>query len=232
MARERQCVSNMFTPPTANQSWRKVLSMGNLLNGHEPIVREIIFSVRDSLRNNHYAAHNPRGFQREIETYRMYICGTSNDLRVALSVTSCDWHIVHDNYSCLYWFNIHHYFEFYQWTISDLSGFVINVWRDSQGQPKHCLEMSFRGNSRVSRVISVSNSCIYINMYLSEFAMEAGISSQFPSLGLPWPMRCMASTDMSSCWEAHQRIGFMTSRIVSHTVEGGTKLAPFSSIPL
>ncbi|KAI5576748.1 hypothetical protein BDE02_09G065800 [Populus trichocarpa] len=90
MARERQCVSNMFTPPTANQSWRKVLSMGNLLNGHEPIVREIIFSVRDSLRNNHYAAHNPRGFQREIETYRMYICGTSNDLRVALSVTSCD----------------------------------------------------------------------------------------------------------------------------------------------
>lgn len=90
MARERQCVSNMFTPPTTNQSWRKVLSMGNLLNGHEPIVREIIFSVRDSLRNNHYAAHNPRGFQREIETYRMYICGTSNDLRVALSVTSCD----------------------------------------------------------------------------------------------------------------------------------------------
>ncbi|KAL9371261.1 hypothetical protein Peur_036401 [Populus x canadensis] len=90
MTRERQCVSNMFTPPTANQSWRKVLSMGNLLNGHEPIVREIIFSVRDSLRNNHYAAHNPRGFQREIETNRMYICGTSNDLRVALSVTSCD----------------------------------------------------------------------------------------------------------------------------------------------
>lgn len=90
MTRERQSVSNMFSPPTANQSWRKVLSMGNLLNGHEPIVREIIFSVRDSLRNNHYAAHNPRGFQREIETYRMYICGTSNDLRVALSVTSCD----------------------------------------------------------------------------------------------------------------------------------------------
>ncbi|CAK7330473.1 unnamed protein product [Dovyalis caffra] len=81
MTRERQCVSNMFSPPTANQSWRKVLSMGNLLNGHEPIVRETIFSVRDSLSNNHYAAHNPRGLQQEIETYRMYICGTSNDLR-------------------------------------------------------------------------------------------------------------------------------------------------------
>lgn len=106
------------------------------------------------------------------------------------------YYIVHDNYSCLYWFNIHHYFEFYQWTISDLSGFVINVWRDSQGQPKHCLEMTFRGNSRVSCVISVSNSCISINMYLSEFAMEAGISSQFPSPSLPWPMRCMASTDI------------------------------------
>ncbi|KAK2982727.1 hypothetical protein RJ640_025143 [Escallonia rubra] len=45
--RERDVIANMFTPPTANQSWRKVLSMGNLLNGHEPILREIIFSLRD-----------------------------------------------------------------------------------------------------------------------------------------------------------------------------------------
>ncbi|XP_038722871.1 rab3 GTPase-activating protein catalytic subunit isoform X2 [Tripterygium wilfordii] len=91
MNNERHVVSSMFTPPTASQSWRKVLSMGNLLNGHEPIVREIIFSVRDSVSNNHYAAHHDsRGLQQEIETYRMYIRGTSNDLRVALSVTSCD----------------------------------------------------------------------------------------------------------------------------------------------
>ncbi|KDP45778.1 hypothetical protein JCGZ_17385 [Jatropha curcas] len=88
--KERQLISDMFTPPSANQSWRKVLSMGNLLNGHEPIAREIIFSLRDSLSNHHYAALTPRGFQQEIETYRMYICGTSNDLRVALSITSCD----------------------------------------------------------------------------------------------------------------------------------------------
>uniref|UniRef100_A0A2P2M4T8 Rab3 GTPase-activating protein catalytic subunit n=1 Tax=Rhizophora mucronata TaxID=61149 RepID=A0A2P2M4T8_RHIMU len=87
---ERQVVSNMFTQPTANQSWRKVLSMGNLLNGHEPVVREIIFSVRDAFNSNHYAANTPRSFQQEMETYRMYICGTSNDLRVALSVASCD----------------------------------------------------------------------------------------------------------------------------------------------
>lgn len=80
----------MFTAPTANQSWRKVLSMGNLLNGHEPILREIIFSMRDTLSNNHYASCTPGGLQQVIETYRMYICGTSNDLRVALSVTSYD----------------------------------------------------------------------------------------------------------------------------------------------
>jgi Rab3 GTPase-activating protein catalytic subunit len=86
---ERPVVSNMFTLPTANQSWRKVLSMGNLLNGHEPILREIIFSLRDKV-SDHYAAHIPSVYQREIETYRMYICGTSNDLRVALSVVSCD----------------------------------------------------------------------------------------------------------------------------------------------
>lgn len=89
---ERHIVSNMFTPPTANQSWRKVLSMGNLLNGHEPILREIIFSTRNSPSGSHYAVGSTSrsGFQQEIETYRMYICGTSNDLRVALSVTSYD----------------------------------------------------------------------------------------------------------------------------------------------
>ncbi|KAF8369598.1 hypothetical protein HHK36_032380 [Tetracentron sinense] len=87
---ERQVVTNLFVPPTANQSWRKVLSMGNLLNGHEPILREIIFSVRDSMNGSHYRDHSPRSPSQEIETHRMYICGTSNDLRVALSVTSCD----------------------------------------------------------------------------------------------------------------------------------------------
>ncbi|XP_044482414.1 rab3 GTPase-activating protein catalytic subunit isoform X2 [Mangifera indica] len=87
---EREVISNMFTLPTANQSWRKVLSMGNLLNGHEPVLREIIFSMNDHANNSHYAAKTPGLRQQEIETYRMYICGTSNDLRVALSVTSCD----------------------------------------------------------------------------------------------------------------------------------------------
>ncbi|MBA0730455.1 hypothetical protein Golax_022435 [Gossypium laxum] len=91
---ERQVVSNMFTPPTANQSWRKVLSMGNLLNGHEPILRQIVFSKRDSGGDCHYAVSTRGGphmdDQQEIETYRMYVCGTSNDLRVALCVTSYD----------------------------------------------------------------------------------------------------------------------------------------------
>ncbi|XP_010257061.1 PREDICTED: rab3 GTPase-activating protein catalytic subunit isoform X2 [Nelumbo nucifera] len=87
---ERQTVANMFPSPTANQSWRKVLSMGNLLNGHEPIQREIIFSMHESMRGSHYGAPSPRSCHQDIETHRMYICGTSNDLRVALSVTSCD----------------------------------------------------------------------------------------------------------------------------------------------
>lgn len=87
---EREVVSNMFSPPTANQSWRKVLSMGNLLNGHEPILREILFSLCDKVYGNHYAAPDPSASQNEMQTYRMYICGTSNDLRVALSVVSCD----------------------------------------------------------------------------------------------------------------------------------------------
>lgn len=80
----------MFVPPTANQSWRKVLSMGNLLNGHEPFLREIIFSLHDRVNGNHYAARSASVSRQEIESYRMYTCGTSNDLRVALSVVSYD----------------------------------------------------------------------------------------------------------------------------------------------
>lgn len=80
----------MFTPPTANQSWRKVLSMGNLLNGHEPILREIIFSKRDGMSGSYYAASSPKLHQKDIETYRMYVSGTSNDLGVALAVASFD----------------------------------------------------------------------------------------------------------------------------------------------
>ncbi|XP_054818850.1 uncharacterized protein LOC129318225 isoform X2 [Prosopis cineraria] len=87
---ERAVVSNMFSPPTANQSWRKVLSMGNLLNGHEPILREIIFTLCDEVNGNHYAARDTSASQNELKSYRMYTSGTSNDLRVALSVVSCD----------------------------------------------------------------------------------------------------------------------------------------------
>ncbi|KAL8147976.1 hypothetical protein AgCh_005344 [Apium graveolens] len=87
---DREVVASLFSPPSANQSWRKVLSMGNLLNGHEPILREIIFSLRDRMNGSYYAASTPWGHGQEIETYRMYICGSSNDLQVALSVASCD----------------------------------------------------------------------------------------------------------------------------------------------
>ncbi|WOH01469.1 hypothetical protein DCAR_0520853 [Daucus carota subsp. sativus] len=87
---DREVVASLFSPPTADQSWRKVLSMGNLLNGHEPILREIIFSLRDRINGSYYAASTPWSHEQEIETYRMYICGSSNDLQVALSVASCD----------------------------------------------------------------------------------------------------------------------------------------------
>ncbi|CAH8386462.1 unnamed protein product [Eruca vesicaria subsp. sativa] len=94
--RERQVVSSLFSPPSTDQSLIKVLSMGNLLNGHEPVHREIIFSTGDDVNNGiHYAAAADVAAtsdrrREEIETHRMYVSGTSNDLRVALSVTSCD----------------------------------------------------------------------------------------------------------------------------------------------
>lgn len=89
--RERDAVASLFRPPTANQSWRKVLSMGNLLNGHEPALREIIFSVHHTVSDSRYGSDNSSDdVTGDIETHRMYICGTSNDLQVALSVTSWD----------------------------------------------------------------------------------------------------------------------------------------------
>lgn len=87
---ERDVVAGFFPPPTANQSWRKVLSMGNLLFGHEPSLREIIFSVHDNVSHGQYLSRNTAALPGDIETHRMYICGTSNDLRAALSVTSWD----------------------------------------------------------------------------------------------------------------------------------------------
>ncbi|KAL2317452.1 hypothetical protein Fmac_031328 [Flemingia macrophylla] len=86
---EREVVSNVLFKPTADQSLRKVLSMGNLFNGHEPIKREIIFSLR-GVNGNHYTTHASSISQQNFEAYRMYICGMSNDIRVALSVVSCD----------------------------------------------------------------------------------------------------------------------------------------------
>jgi len=85
-------VADLFVPPSANQSWRKVISMGNLLNGHEPELREIIFGMREEVNGSYYTGHSPVDVhtQRDIETYRMYVRGTSNDLGVALSVVSYD----------------------------------------------------------------------------------------------------------------------------------------------
>lgn len=92
MMQERDTVMNLFPLPTANQSWRRVLSMGNLLNGHEPVLREIIFSVYDRAddENSHYGSSISSATRKEIETHRMYISGTSNDLCVAHTVTSWD----------------------------------------------------------------------------------------------------------------------------------------------
>ncbi|KAL0317295.1 UNVERIFIED_CONTAM: Rab3 GTPase-activating protein catalytic subunit [Sesamum angustifolium] len=89
-SQDRKVIAGMFTPPTAAQSWRKVTSMGNLLNGNEPISGELIFSKRDRANGSYFDSSTPKHCQQEIETYRMYVSQTSNDLRVALSVASCD----------------------------------------------------------------------------------------------------------------------------------------------
>ncbi|XP_057862920.2 uncharacterized protein LOC131071205 isoform X3 [Cryptomeria japonica] len=87
---ERDSVAAIFSPPTPSQSWRKVLSMGNFLNGHEPQSREVVFSLYDSTGHRHYGGESLESTSTGLQTHMMYTCGTSNDLQVALSVTSSD----------------------------------------------------------------------------------------------------------------------------------------------
>lgn len=83
---ERDSVAALFSPPSPSQSWRKVLSMGNFLNGHEPLSREVVFSLNDNIGHRQYRNGS---LERDFH-HKMYICGTSNDLQVAFAVTSSD----------------------------------------------------------------------------------------------------------------------------------------------
>lgn len=87
---ERDAVAALFSPPSPSQSWRKVLSMGNFLNGHEPLSREVVFSLYDNIGHRLYGSGSRESTRAGSQTHKMYICGTSNDLQVAFAVTSSD----------------------------------------------------------------------------------------------------------------------------------------------
>lgn len=87
---ERDAVADLFSPPSPSQSWRKVLSMGNFLNGHEPLFREVVFSLYDNIGHRIYGSGSQESKSAGSQTHKMYICGTSNDLQVAFAVTSSD----------------------------------------------------------------------------------------------------------------------------------------------
>jgi len=87
---ERDSVAALFSQPSPSQSWRKVLSMGNFLNGHEPLSREVVFSLYDNIGHKHYGNGSQESTSAGFQTHKMYICGTSNDLQVAFAVSSSD----------------------------------------------------------------------------------------------------------------------------------------------
>lgn len=88
---ERETVATLF-PPNLSEPWKKGLRMGNFLNGHEPLLREMIFSHFDHYfegQRDRYKMQRSNTRER-ILSHRMYIQGTSNDLQVAYSVISDD----------------------------------------------------------------------------------------------------------------------------------------------
>lgn len=91
-ALERETIGDLFPPVSLNQISKKILRMGNFFNGHEPLLREIVFSHFD-----HYSEGQRERYRMDqsnmwehILSHRMYIQGTSNDLQVAYSVVSND----------------------------------------------------------------------------------------------------------------------------------------------
>ncbi|KAG0553821.1 hypothetical protein KC19_12G042000 [Ceratodon purpureus] len=90
-ATERELVATLFPALGPTQAWKRSLRMGNFLNGHEPIRREIVFSSCYDLMD-HYpdGSRRQRVSTKDSYTHRMYLCGTSSDLQVALSVISTD----------------------------------------------------------------------------------------------------------------------------------------------
>lgn len=81
---EREVVASLFTTESSNASWRSGASMGHLLNGHEPISREVILLCPSNLE--------PTSVDLEEQVYsqRMYVYGTLNEVQVAHVAVSRD----------------------------------------------------------------------------------------------------------------------------------------------
>lgn len=92
-------MAGLFPPLTPSRSWNTKSCMGHFLNGHEPHVREVIFGCSQDSRKlcqSQDRAH--RGSPKEASeqnlsserSHRMYICGTLNDMQVALRAVPID----------------------------------------------------------------------------------------------------------------------------------------------
>eukprot|EP00249_Psilotum_nudum_P023025 c28729_g2_i1 orf=404-2848(-) len=85
---EREKVAETLFPPlSSSETWRKSIRMGNFLNGHEPSLREVIFShFDDFLQDQKETYRDENANSTHALSNRMYIKGTSNDLQVAYSL--------------------------------------------------------------------------------------------------------------------------------------------------
>lgn len=88
---ERELVAELFPVAMIGQaSSRKTQRMGNYLNGNEPDVREVKFHCYEEDLRKRWNSRRERKYRTKTFSHRMYVCGTSDDLQVALSVVSRD----------------------------------------------------------------------------------------------------------------------------------------------
>ncbi|CAM6128265.1 unnamed protein product [Calypogeia fissa] len=91
-ANERELVAELFPVSNTSESMKRAQRMGNYLNGMEPDVREVKFQCyeEDVRKRWNTSSRKERKLRSKTFSHRMYVCGTSDDLQIALSVVSRD----------------------------------------------------------------------------------------------------------------------------------------------
>ncbi|XP_024518524.1 rab3 GTPase-activating protein catalytic subunit [Selaginella moellendorffii] len=103
--RDREMVAEkLFSSQSVSETWEESLRMGNFLNGHEPLYRDVLLTCYEkeavygggggggggSKNKTKRSSSSSSSAPKRGCSHRMFACGTADDLQIALSSTSHD----------------------------------------------------------------------------------------------------------------------------------------------